>query len=49
MDKDDKVLRAAVADAIEAHDENGDYRAAFNATLGLSGSKYWGPPMVERY
>ncbi|MEU4492209.1 glutamate ABC transporter substrate-binding protein [Streptomyces sp. NPDC023998] len=49
MNRDDKALREAVADAIEAHDVNGDYRAAFNATLGLSGSKYWGPPMVERY
>ncbi|MCX4825254.1 glutamate ABC transporter substrate-binding protein [Streptomyces sp. NBC_01142] len=49
MNKDDKVLRDAVSDAIEAHDENGDHKKAYDATLGLSGSKYGGAAMVQRY
>lgn len=49
MNKDDKALRDAVSDAIEAHDENGDHKKAYDATLGLSGSKYGGAAMVRRY
>ena len=49
MNKDDKALRQAVTDALEAHDENGDHRSAYVATLGLSGSKYDGAPVVEHY
>ncbi|MEU0374177.1 glutamate ABC transporter substrate-binding protein [Streptomyces sp. NPDC006283] len=48
MAKGDKALRDAVSDAIVAHDENGDYKMAYDATLGLSGSHYVGPPMVLR-
>ncbi|MFF3325108.1 glutamate ABC transporter substrate-binding protein [Streptomyces sp. NPDC002889] len=49
MNKDDEALRDAVSDAIEAHDENGDHEKAYNATLGLSGSKFDGTPLVQRY
>ncbi|MDQ1012508.1 glutamate transport system substrate-binding protein [Streptomyces sp. V4I23] len=49
MDKDDTALRKAVSDSIEAHDANGDHEKAYDATLGLSGSKYGGAPLVERY
>lgn len=49
MNKDDKALREAVSDAIEAHDSNGDHEKAYDATLGLSGSKYGGASTVERY
>ena len=49
MAKDDKALRDAVNDALEAHEKNGDYKKAYDATLGLSGSAYTEPPAVERY
>jgi glutamate transport system substrate-binding protein len=49
MNKDDEALREAVTDALEAHDENGDHKRAYAATLGLSGSNYNGAPVVERY
>jgi glutamate transport system substrate-binding protein len=49
MNKDDKALRDAVSDAIEAHDKSGDHKRAYDATLGLSGSRYGGAAMVERY
>ncbi|MFF3247172.1 glutamate ABC transporter substrate-binding protein [Streptomyces sp. NPDC002870] len=49
MNKDDKALRDAISDAIEAHDKNGDHKRAYDATLGLSGSRYGGASMVERY
>ncbi|MFD9887263.1 glutamate ABC transporter substrate-binding protein [Streptomyces alboflavus] len=49
MNKDDKALRDAVADALEAHQKNGDYKKAYDATLGLSGSPYQEPPALERY
>ncbi|UYQ60520.1 glutamate ABC transporter substrate-binding protein [Streptomyces peucetius] len=48
MAKGDEALRDAVSDALQAHDENGDYKLAYDATLGLSGSRYVGPPMVRR-
>ncbi|MEW2634136.1 glutamate ABC transporter substrate-binding protein [Streptomyces sp. NPDC048389] len=48
MAKGDEALKDAVTDAIQAHDENGDYKLAYDATLGLSGSRYVGPPMVRR-
>ncbi|MDQ0938436.1 glutamate ABC transporter substrate-binding protein [Streptomyces sp. V1I1] len=49
MNKDDEALRQAVTDALEAHDENGNHKRAYAATLGLSGSKYNGAPGVEHY
>lgn len=49
MNKNDKALRDAVDDALEAHEKNGDYKKAYDATLGLSGSAYTEPPAVQRY
>ncbi|MEV1025344.1 glutamate ABC transporter substrate-binding protein [Streptomyces sp. NPDC050264] len=49
MNKDDKALRDAVSDAIEAHEKNGDYKKAYDATLGLSGSAFTEAPALERY
>ncbi|WP_028814206.1 glutamate ABC transporter substrate-binding protein [Streptomyces flavidovirens] len=49
MSKDDKVLREAVTKAVEAHIKNGDYKKAYDATLGLSGSPFTEPPALERY
>ncbi|WP_405450846.1 glutamate ABC transporter substrate-binding protein [Streptomyces achromogenes] len=49
MNKDDKALRDAVNDALEKHEKNGDYKKAYEATLGLSGSAYPEPPAVNRY
>ncbi|MEU6826609.1 glutamate ABC transporter substrate-binding protein [Streptomyces atriruber] len=44
LKKGDKALQKAVADAIKAHQENGDYKKAFDATIGKSGSEYKDPP-----
>ncbi|MEW9521444.1 glutamate ABC transporter substrate-binding protein [Streptomyces tubercidicus] len=43
MDKTDKALRNAVTDALEAHIKNGDYKKAYDGTLGKSGSKFVAP------
>ncbi|MFC7302639.1 glutamate ABC transporter substrate-binding protein [Streptomyces monticola] len=44
MKKGDAGLQKAVADAIKAHQDNGDYKKAYEATLGKSGSDYQDPP-----
>ncbi|WP_030563053.1 glutamate ABC transporter substrate-binding protein [Streptomyces aureocirculatus] len=44
LKKGDAALQKAVADAIKAHQANGDYKKAFEATIGISGSKYQEPP-----
>ncbi|MGW0732561.1 glutamate ABC transporter substrate-binding protein [Streptomyces sp. NPDC002851] len=44
LKKGDKALQKAVADAIKAHQKNGDYKKAFEATLGKSGSEFQEPP-----
>ncbi|GGS16680.1 ABC transporter substrate-binding protein [Streptomyces aureoverticillatus] len=44
LKKGDAALQKAVADAIKAHQKNGDYKKAFDATIGISGSKYQEPP-----
>ncbi|MEU5024224.1 glutamate ABC transporter substrate-binding protein [Streptomyces milbemycinicus] len=43
MNKDDKVLRDAISDALENHIKNGDYKKAYEGTLGKSGSAYVAP------
>ncbi|MET7937469.1 glutamate ABC transporter substrate-binding protein [Streptomyces sp. NPDC005322] len=43
MDKGDKVLRDAITDALEKHIKNGDYKKAYEGTLGKSGSSYVAP------
>ncbi|MEU5427191.1 glutamate ABC transporter substrate-binding protein [Streptomyces olivoreticuli] len=49
LKKDDKALRDAVDNAIEAHEKNGDWKKAYDATLGLSGIPATTPPAVDRY
>ncbi|MGW0563958.1 glutamate ABC transporter substrate-binding protein [Streptomyces sp. NPDC003016] len=49
MSKDDKALREAVTKSLETHIKNGDYKKAYDATLGLSGSAFTEPPALERY
>ncbi|GAB2615464.1 glutamate ABC transporter substrate-binding protein [Streptomyces capparidis] len=49
LKKGDDALRTAVNDALEAHQKNGDWKAAYDATLGLSGSAAPEPPAVDRY
>ncbi|MEV8315681.1 glutamate ABC transporter substrate-binding protein [Streptomyces sp. NPDC059900] len=44
LKKGDAALQKAVADAIKAHQESGDYKKAYDATLGKSGSEYQEPP-----
>ncbi len=43
MNKDDKALRDAITDALENHIKNGDYKKAYEGTLGKSGSSYVAP------
>ncbi|MEV6670240.1 glutamate ABC transporter substrate-binding protein [Streptomyces sp. NPDC051162] len=45
----DTALRFALDDAIEAHEKNGDWKKAYDATLGLSGVPAPPPPAVDRY
>ncbi|MFE4516920.1 glutamate ABC transporter substrate-binding protein [Kitasatospora sp. NPDC056783] len=47
--KEDTVLRAAINDALEHHMLNGDWKRAFEATLGLSGEPAPNPPQIVRY
>ncbi|MDJ0341616.1 glutamate ABC transporter substrate-binding protein [Streptomyces sp. H10-C2] len=49
LNKDDKALRDAISNALQAHEDNGDYKKAYDATLGLSGSPYKAPPALDRY
>ncbi|WP_035846113.1 glutamate ABC transporter substrate-binding protein [Kitasatospora azatica] len=49
LNKDDKVLRDAIDDALKAHEDNGDWKKAFDATLAKSGSAAPQPPALERY
>ncbi|MFF1904611.1 glutamate ABC transporter substrate-binding protein [Kitasatospora sp. NPDC058218] len=47
--KDDTVLRGALNDALARHEENGDWKKAYDATLGLSGVPAPTPPPIDRY
>ncbi|MER5351383.1 glutamate ABC transporter substrate-binding protein [Kitasatospora sp. NPDC002551] len=47
--KNDTVLRGALNDALAHHEENGDWKKAFEATLGLSGEPAPVPPPIDRY
>ncbi|WP_406203819.1 glutamate ABC transporter substrate-binding protein [Kitasatospora sp. NBC_01560] len=49
LNKDDATLRGAISDALKAHQDNGDWKKAYDATLGLSGSAAPTPPALERY
>ncbi|MER5641944.1 glutamate ABC transporter substrate-binding protein [Kitasatospora sp. NPDC002227] len=47
--KSDTVLRLALDDALARHEKNGDWKAAYDATLGLSGVPAPTPPPIDRY
>ncbi|WP_052862866.1 glutamate ABC transporter substrate-binding protein [Streptomyces niger] len=48
--KNDKVLRSAIDDALEHHMANGDWRRAYEDTLGRSGTgPVPHPPRIQRY
>lgn len=47
--KSDTALRLALDDAIVAHQKNGDWKRAYDVTLGLSGVPAPAPPPVDRY
>ncbi len=45
----DTVLRGAIDDALEYFEGNGDWKKAYDATLGLSGVPAPTPPPIQRY
>ncbi|EFL18496.1 glutamate ABC transporter substrate-binding protein [Streptomyces sp. C] len=45
----DDALRFALDDALEADEKNGDWKKAYEATLGLSGRPAPRPPAIDRY
>jgi glutamate transport system substrate-binding protein len=45
----DNALRFALDDALEAREKNGDWKKAYEATLGLSGVPAPTPPPIDRY
>ncbi len=47
--KNDTVLRLALDDALQRHEQNGDWKKAYEATLGLSGVPAPEPPTIDRY
>jgi glutamate transport system substrate-binding protein len=47
--RSDNALRLALDDALAAHEKNGDWQQAYDATLGLSGRKATPPPPIDRY
>ncbi|MEW5625605.1 glutamate ABC transporter substrate-binding protein [Streptomyces hydrogenans] len=47
--RDDTALRFALDDALAVHEKNGDWKKAYDATLGLSGVPAPTPPPIDRY
>ncbi|MER6106325.1 glutamate ABC transporter substrate-binding protein [Streptomyces sp. NPDC001832] len=47
--RSDNALRFALDDALEANEKNGNWKKAFEATLGLSGAPAPTPPPIDRY
>ncbi|MER8230901.1 glutamate ABC transporter substrate-binding protein [Streptomyces sp. NPDC101490] len=47
--RDDNALRFALDDALAFHEKNGDWKKAYDATLGLSGVPAPQPPPIDRY
>lgn len=45
----DNALRGALDNALEAREKNGDWKRAFEVTLGLSGAPAPTPPPIDRY
>jgi glutamate transport system substrate-binding protein len=48
LKKGDTALREAINNAVEAHEKNGDWKKAYDATLGKSGANASVPPL-NRY
>ncbi|MBW5249370.1 glutamate ABC transporter substrate-binding protein [Streptomyces poriferorum] len=47
--RSDNALRFALNDALEANEKNGNWKKAFEATLGLSGVPAPKPPPIDNY
>ncbi|MFJ9339925.1 glutamate ABC transporter substrate-binding protein [Streptomyces sp. NPDC101733] len=47
--RSDNALRFALDDALAAHEKNGDWKKAYEVTLGLSGEPAPTPPPIDRY
>ncbi|WP_415961770.1 glutamate ABC transporter substrate-binding protein [Streptomyces sp. 021-4] len=47
--RNDNALRGALNDALEANEKNGNWKKAFEATLGRSGVPAPTPPPIDRY
>ncbi|MFF8369319.1 glutamate ABC transporter substrate-binding protein [Streptomyces lydicus] len=47
--RDDNALRFALNDALAAAEKNGNWKKAYDATLGLSGVPAPEPPPIDRY
>ncbi|MFJ7946350.1 glutamate ABC transporter substrate-binding protein [Streptomyces sp. NPDC096354] len=47
--RSDNAFRFALNDALEANEKNGNWKKAFEATLGLSGVPAPTPPPIDRY
>lgn len=47
--RNDNALRNALNDALEANEKNGNWKKAYEATLGLSGAPAPTPPPIDRY
>lgn len=45
----DNALRAALNNALEANEKNGNWKKVYEATLGLSGAPAPKPPPIDRY
>ncbi|MCX5403638.1 glutamate ABC transporter substrate-binding protein [Streptomyces sp. NBC_00335] len=47
--RSDNALRFALDDALAANEKNGNWKKAYEATLGLSGQPAPSPPAIDRY
>ncbi|MFJ7271664.1 glutamate ABC transporter substrate-binding protein [Streptomyces sp. NPDC099050] len=47
--RSDNALRLALDDALAANEKNGNWKKAYEATLGLSGQPAPAPPAIDRY
>ncbi|MFD3947940.1 glutamate ABC transporter substrate-binding protein [Streptomyces sp. NPDC058579] len=47
--RSDNALRFALDDALAFHEKNGDWKKAYDVTLGLSGVPAPQPPAIDRY
>ncbi|MBT2443737.1 glutamate ABC transporter substrate-binding protein [Streptomyces sp. ISL-36] len=47
--RSDNALRFALDDALATHEKNGDWKKAYDVTLGLSGVPAPEPPAIDRY